>query len=130
MINKPSNGGRGGRSEYKTPVGVRPSPNNPAPPCGLPPQDANATIQYLMSKVRELESKQAMSTTKSGDKTYVHNQIQSSVEWVIIHNLEKCPSVEVQDSAGTDIIGEVTYDSLNQLTLRFSSAFSGKAYLN
>ena len=69
------------------------------------------------------------------DKHYVHNQIASSDTWVVVHNLSKFPAVTVVDSAGTVVEGEVTYDSLNQLTIRFyslgvSSPFSGKAYLN
>ena len=69
------------------------------------------------------------------DKHYVHNQIASSATWVIVHNLDKFPSVSVVDTAGTLVIGEVVYDSANQCTINFFSKgspvpFSGKAYLN
>lgn len=66
----------------------------------------------------------------SGDKHFTYNQIAASSTWVITHNLNKYPSVSVIDTASTTVIGAVTYDSLNQLTLTFSAAFSGKAYLN
>lgn len=65
-----------------------------------------------------------------GDKNYTHDQMTSSVTWVVVHNLGKYPSVSVVDSAGSLWEGHVAYDSLNQLTLTFSAPFGGKAYLN
>lgn len=105
-------------SEYISPVGVVPGGNAPA------------MVMYLMQKVEELESKQAIIGNQTGDKSFTFVQSQNSDTWVIIHNLNKYPSVQIQDSAGTDVVGEIYYDSLNQITLRFSAPFSGKAYLN
>lgn len=62
--------------------------------------------------------------------TYTHTQSIASDTWVITHNLGKHPSVVVIDSAGSVIISDVQYDSAYQVTVRFSAAFSGKAYLN
>lgn len=62
--------------------------------------------------------------------TYTHTQSVSSDTWVIPHNLGRHPSVVVIDSAGGVIISDVQYDSAYQVTVRFSAAFSGKAYLN
>ena len=67
---------------------------------------------------------------ESGDKSYTHIQSSSSATWVITHNLGKYPAVAVQDSAGTDVFGEVEYNSIYKLTITFSGAFSGSAYLN
>lgn len=64
------------------------------------------------------------------DKHYTHDQSVSSNQWTIPHNLNKYPSVQVIDSAGNFCIGQVTHNSVNQLTLDFNSSFSGKAYLN
>lgn len=64
------------------------------------------------------------------DKNYTHNQTVASDEWVIIHNLNKYPAVNIFDSAGDEVVGEVTYDSVNQVTITFVSAFKGKATLN
>lgn len=64
------------------------------------------------------------------DKTYIYNQSVPSSIWTITHNLDKYPSVTVVDSAGTVVIGEVTYISKFIITLTFSSPFSGLAYLN
>ena len=71
-----------------------------------------------------------LSNTGVNDKNYVHTQSSASATWVVTHNLGKNASVTVVDSAGTVVIGQVDYDSINQITLTFSGAFSGKAYFN
>lgn len=64
------------------------------------------------------------------DKHYKHVQNVSSAVWTINHNMYKYPSVTVKDSAGSTVIGEVNYIDLDTLTITFSGAFSGEAYLN
>jgi hypothetical protein len=67
------------------------------------------------------------------DKHYSHNQSSPSATWTITHNLGKVPSVSVIDSSGKLVYGtvELTEDNeLNELTIYFNGAFSGKAYLN
>lgn len=66
----------------------------------------------------------------SKDKHYRHVQGASTNFWVIPHNLGKFPSVVVKDSAGTTVIGEINYVDENNITLIFSGAFSGEAFLN
>lgn len=61
---------------------------------------------------------------------YHHIQGTPSSTWTIIHNLNFYPNVTVQDSAGTIIEGEITYTDAHQLTVHFTSAFSGNAYLS
>lgn len=61
---------------------------------------------------------------------HIHNQPSASAEWTITHNLGKFPSVSVVDSSGAEVIGEVEYLTDTQLKVKFSAAFSGKAYLN
>lgn len=61
---------------------------------------------------------------------YTHNQNAVSNSWVINHNLGFRPNVTVQDSAGTTYEGEIHHTSANSLTVSFSAAFSGKAYLS
>lgn len=61
---------------------------------------------------------------------YTHDQISSSQEWVIHHSLGKYPSVTIIDSAGTIVIGDIEYESKYKITVRFSTNFSGKAFLN
>jgi hypothetical protein len=64
------------------------------------------------------------------DKDFRHNQTSASSTWVITHNLNKYPSVTAFDSAGSQAIGSVVYNSKNQLTITFSASFSGTAYVN
>lgn len=64
------------------------------------------------------------------DKFSCFEQQIPSNEWIINHDLGKYPSVTVVDSAGTIIVGEVTYLTENSLIINFQASFTGKAYLN
>jgi len=66
----------------------------------------------------------------TGDANFVFTQGSASAQWVVDHNLGKKCSVTVVDSANTVIIGQVTYNSDNRVTLDFESSFSGKAFFN
>lgn len=68
--------------------------------------------------------------TGAQDETFVFTQGDAATQWVITHNLNKRCSVTVVDSSNSVIIGEVVYNSSNQVTVNFSSAFSGKAFIN
>ena len=72
-------------------------------------------IAYIKAQVRE---------------HYVHDQQVASTTWTVNHNMNKYPSVNIVDSANDEVTGEVKYNSLNQITITFTAAFSGKAYLN
>lgn len=67
---------------------------------------------------------------EEGDKNYIHVQGLSSNTWNITHNLNKFPSISVVDSDNKVVVGDATYIDTNNLTITFSGAFSGKAYLN
>lgn len=71
-----------------------------------------------------------LDSLKVTDANYVHDQISSAKEWRIIHSLGKYPSVTIVDSGGNVVVGEVHYVSINEVVIRFTSEFSGKAYLN
>jgi len=62
-------------------------------------------------------------------KRFVFSQGLPSSSWNVDHTLDGFPSVTVVDSAGTVVIGDVIYNSRSNLTINFSAAFSGKAYL-
>lgn len=64
------------------------------------------------------------------DANYVHDQGVAAATWTIQHNLNKKCSVTVVDSANQIVVGEIVYDSDNQVTITFSGSFSGKAYFN
>lgn len=75
------------------------------------------TVQGAIEQVRELSR-------------YVHTQNSPSTTWTINHNLKMYPSVTVVDSAESHVMGQVIYQTLNSVTVEFTSAFSGKAYLS
>lgn len=62
--------------------------------------------------------------------SYIYTQDVASSSWVITHNLGFYPNIVVKDSANSVVEGEIDYDSANQVTLTFQSAFSGMAYLS
>ena len=62
--------------------------------------------------------------------SYVHTQNSASATWVINHNLKFYPAVTVVYSANNTVIGDVVYNSVNSLTVSFSSSFGGKAYFS
>lgn len=65
-----------------------------------------------------------------GGATYTHVQASPAAAWFITHGLGRRPSVTVVDTAGTVVIGGVAYTSDDTVTVTFSGAFSGAAYLN
>lgn len=93
-------------------------------PSGLP--KGGNTGDFLIKK----NSNDYQAEWKTIVENYVHNQQVSSIEWNVTHNMNKFPSVSIVDSANDEVIGEVTYIDTNSLTIKFTAAFSGKAYLN
>lgn len=77
--------------------------------------DINLNFEYIQAQTRE---------------NYVHDQQVASATWVVVHDLNKYAAVNIVDTANDIIMGEVKYNSLNQLTITFTAAISGKAYLN
>lgn len=65
-----------------------------------------------------------------GDKNFVFTQLVASAVWNIVHNLDKFPSVSVVDDDQNQVFGSVVYNTVNDLTITFNGAFSGKAYIN
>ena len=69
----------------------------------------------------------------AGDKNFVFTNTNTSIlTWYITHNLNKFPSVSVFDSSipREELYGRVEYVDLNNVTITFSSGFSGTATLN
>ena len=66
----------------------------------------------------------------TSDKNFLFVQDEASAEWVILHNLNKYPSVTVIDSAGNEVFGEIYYNNINLVTIRFQGSFKGTATLN
>lgn len=61
---------------------------------------------------------------------YQHTQSSASTTWTIAHNLNFFPNVTVIDSGGNMVEANVTYTNNANLTITFSSAISGVAYLS
>ena len=64
------------------------------------------------------------------DLNYVHDQFLPSSEWNIAHNLGKYCSITVVDSAGSYVIGDISYVNINSAVVTFTTSFSGKAFCN
>ncbi len=60
---------------------------------------------------------------------YTFTQTVPANVWLINHGLEDYPSVSVVDSAGTVVYGDLMYLDSNTLSIEFSAAFAGVAYL-
>lgn len=65
----------------------------------------------------------------TGDKTFIELFTNSSTV-VVDHNLGKYPSVQIFDSAGDQVEGQITHNSIDQLTATFTSSFTGTITCN
>lgn len=61
---------------------------------------------------------------------YIHEQNVAASTWVIEHNLNTYPTIDIVNSAGSKVIGDVNYVSRNRIDVSFSAEFKGVAYLN
>jgi hypothetical protein len=100
-----------------------------------------ATVEYVNTNAGAAGSftptSEILSTTIQGaieevraKSKFVHTQASAATTWSITHNLKFYPNVSIVDSALSHVIGEVTYINENSLTVSFTSAFSGKAFLS
>lgn len=64
------------------------------------------------------------------DAHFTFTQNAPATTWAVTHNLGKYPAVAVVDSAGTAVLGQITYLDPASLRLDFTAPFSGTAYLN
>lgn len=86
------------------------------------PHSGNKTLDFTKGK--------NLSSIIGGDKHFVFTQGVASDTWIVNHSLHKYPSVTVVDSGNNTVVGCVTYNDLDNLTITFGSPFSGKAYIN
>tara|TARA_B110000285_G_scaffold179407_1_gene202029 strand:- start:389 stop:688 length:300 start_codon:yes stop_codon:yes gene_type:complete len=57
-------------------------------------------------------------------------QASSQTTWTLKHNLNGKPSVTITDLTGNKVEGNVVYNSDAQITITFTGATAGYAYLN
>ena len=62
-------------------------------------------------------------------RRYIHTQASPNTSWSIVHTLGGKPSVTIVDTSDTQVVGDVTYNSESSITVAFTAAFSGYAYL-
>lgn len=62
--------------------------------------------------------------------SFVFEQNTPSSSWVIVHNLNRSPSISIVDSGNSIVGGNITYINQNEVRVDFNSSFAGKAYLN
>ena len=93
-------------------------------------QLANAIAGSALGSTDDLAEGATNKYFTVGRVAYTHTQGVSNSTWTINHNLGFYPNLTVQDSAGTIYEGEIAYTNTDSLTVTFSSAFSGKAYLS
>ena len=60
---------------------------------------------------------------------YTHTQGSPASVWTVNHNLGGYPAVVVFDSANNQCEGSISYTNTTTLTLTFTAAFSGVAYI-
>lgn len=65
-----------------------------------------------------------------GGGTYLHDQPIANDTWTIVHNLGFFPNVTTFDTANDEIIGSLQHIDNTTLTITFSVAVSGEAYLS
>jgi hypothetical protein len=69
-------------------------------------------------------------TAKVTDARYTFTQAVPSASWSVTHGLDKFPSVDVVDTSGNVVEGDIQYIDSNNVTITFSASFAGKAYFN
>ena len=99
------------------------------------PNYYKATLTYIGGNGTIVNDKQytlIYIDIETSDKTFVFTQAVSANPWVVVHNLDKYPSVTVTDSNVTPrvVVAQVDYDNANQVTITFAGAQAGNAYLN
>lgn len=62
--------------------------------------------------------------------SFRYAQAVAATTWVISHNLGYYPNVTIVDSTGAVCEGDLTYTSNNAISITFSQAISGTAYMS
>lgn len=66
----------------------------------------------------------------AGTSSFTFDQNSPAATWTIAHGLGFFPAVTVVDSGGREFFGGVTHVDADNLTIDFSSAQTGHAYLS
>ena len=63
------------------------------------------------------------------DAPFIYDQTTAAAVWNITHNRNRRVQVQIQDTAGTIIVGRITQPTLNTLTIEFNAPTSGLAII-
>lgn len=85
------------------------------------------TVDAVNQKFEDIEDQ---ISNVSGDKNFVYEQTTPSKIWEYEHGLGKKPSVQVTDSAGTVMMGQITVNDGTRVRIEFNIAFWGYATNN
>ena len=89
---------------------------------------AQATLNIEGSKLIDVQ--RTDDTTVISSKTFVFEQAVPSTEWIINHNLNKRPSIDLTYYSGESFEAYREYVNDNQVIIRLENAATGYAYLN
>lgn len=91
-----------------------------------------SSAYYILTDIANVSNSSGWTLDTGGAtaNSYVHTQGIASTSWVIPHNLNFYPNVTVVNSTGHTLVGDITYTSTTSLTLTFSAAITGTAYLS
>lgn len=87
-------------------------------------------IKVVHRIIEDILAKKSLESAKSSGQGIRINIGSASSQWVLNHELGFYPNVTCVDSAGNEVVGEVTYISLNKIEVNFSAPFSGCAILS
>ena len=101
----------------------------------LPPAQTltGAELVYLAQSQDGTPTSVSATLSQLGDVVspqYHYSQPSPSNAWVINHGLNGYPDIRVVDTAGNLLMGQVAYITANQVTVQFSAALVGDAYLS
>ena len=121
--------GKGGWREVAT-IAERDSITNQRRKIGMAVYVAETDKIYVLKNGLSNEYWFPLSTGGGSSSTYVHTQGEAASAWLIVHNMNKRPSVTVVDTADSVVEGELQYVDDDRVLVTFKGAFKGKAYLN
>lgn len=87
-------------------------------------------IKVVHRIIEDILAKKSLENAKSSGQGIRINIGSASSQWVLNHELGFYLNVTCVDSAGNEVVGEITYISLNKIEVNFSAPFSGCAILS
>jgi hypothetical protein len=120
--------GPSGPSGPTGPTGSVGPSGGPSGPSGATGADGQSAYEVWLAAGNVGSVSEFLNTL--GASYYRYIQGSPSSFWDVHHTLARYPNVTVVDSAGSVVEGDIAYVSPAELTIEFSSPFSGEAYLS